>query len=369
MIRSMETMNVDEFKSLTCILVLTLGLIGGFLPLQLMKTNSKSCNSKSCTSNTENVLVATRTRKGTVSFLNMFTAGVFLGSALLHILPDAAGNKQIANFMDEKFFSANNTMSSYPWAYLFFSMGFVLLLSLELIAHELQGNVTTSFRNNDNKDKFKSSKITPVRMEEELQLLTHTKSTPQSQQPQPIAIVYEDCCNCCCCLESVNGDQDELMNVNVNIVTDKNHDSLVMSFVVFISLSFHSIMAGIGIGSQMGCAWGIFFAILAHKSLVAFSLGVELISQSVQGQLYVILILLFSLSTPSGILVGWGLTIFSADDSPLSGICMAISGGTFLYISVIEIIPGELRCRNNTRLKIGALSFGIAIIAILKEYL
>ena len=56
------------------------------------------------------------------------------------------------------------------------------------------------------------------------------------------------------------------------------------------------------------------------------------------------MILIFALSTPIGIMIGWYLAETSA---LLSGIFMAIAAGTFVYISASEIVVEEFTMSKN----------------------
>lgn len=148
-------------------------------------------------------------------------------------------------------------------------------------------------------------------------------------------------------------------------------------------------MEGLAIGSQNTDAWDIFIAIFAHKAFAAFALGLELVSHCVQGWRMVWSMLIFSFMTPLGIGIGslcvWigsssssssssssGGTYETDDDdittqaqeSLASGICTALSGGTFLFVAVMEIIPQELQNRKDqgwkcTSLVLGYLFFGV----------
>lgn len=84
---------------------------------------------------------------------------------------------------------------------------------------------------------------------------------------------------------------------------------------------------------------------------------------------YAMYIISFSVLTPIGIIFGWVLiTAFAGEDSALSGICTAISGGTFLFVSTMEIIPTELKNHKHTGLKLLTLISGFSLIAITSQY-
>ena len=115
---ALAELNPNTFKAITCFLILILGLLGGFMPRFVYKKGDPS-------NNNEPSLQA--------SLLNMFTAGIFLSSALLHFLPDATDNQQMKQLLAEK----TGLRQDYPFASLLMVSGFLLLLSIEAIVHEL----------------------------------------------------------------------------------------------------------------------------------------------------------------------------------------------------------------------------------------
>ena len=128
-------------------------------------------------------------------------------------------------------------------------------------------------------------------------------------------------------------------------------------------------MEGLAIGSQTGSALDIFLAIITHKALAAFALGLEFVSHGVPNHRFLIYILLFSLMTPFGIFIGW-LSVMNAGsaDTAAGGICTALSGGTFLFVAVIEIIPKELRHRENQCQRVAVLCISFVAFSILAKW-
>lgn len=130
-------------------------------------------------------------------------------------------------------------------------------------------------------------------------------------------------------------------------------------------------MEGVAIGSQTKLAWDIALAVIAHKGLAAFALGLELVSHHVPRAKFFFFITLFSLMSPFGIWIG-SLTITGTSpdgkDSVASGICTALSGGTFLYVAVMETIPQELQNRQDQICKMIALSLGFGFFGLLARW-
>ena len=378
----MVVLSPNQFKCLTCVLVMALGLLGGFLPIKLThKTNSQDDDNDNDNNDDDNGNKSNGMKKITnsvqSSVVSMFTAGIFFSSALLHFLPEATGNGQLNSFMEEKWFLPVD--NNYPWANLFFAMGFLFLMSFEAIANEYQGQhicVQSPILNEEecSCEELLIPNDTLSECTYEGLLIPHDKivvydsleDTGQNQGNQgkmeDSLISYHSPNSTESSSASIESENDNKLQI---------HDSPKMvSFVAFLSLSFHSIMEGISIGSQPDCDWSILFAIMAHKSLAAFSLGVEFLNHNIDERTYILFMVLFSIMTPLGVLLGWCLTAIFAgqDDSALVGICMALSGGTFLYISVMEIIPHELESRGHVGWKLISLSLGFSAMAILTSF-
>eukprot|EP00093_Oithona_nana_P001951 01951.XXX_8277_9475_1 [CDS] Oithona nana genome sequencing. len=130
----------------------------------------------------------------------------------------------------------------------------------------------------------------------------------------------------------------------------KRTKSLLRTAFVVASLSFHSVMAGLTLGleNESGGVWINFGAIAMHKFVIAFSVGVELItSRATKGQ-YFLSIIIFSLAPPIGTVIGIVLTLNSSDSGsevvniseelPLQ-ILQALATGTVIYVIFFEIFP------------------------------
>ncbi|OWZ05507.1 Zinc (Zn2)-Iron (Fe2) Permease, partial [Phytophthora megakarya] len=138
----------------------------------------------------------------------------------------------------------------------------------------------------------------------------------------------------------------------------------ILALVVFIALSFHSVMEGMGMGASSTAAWDILVAILAHKSLAAFALALEFLHHNVSRKQLLSSIAVFSLMTPMGILFG-RLLVDSNHATPAGGVCAAFAGGTFLFVAIMEIIPQELQDPRYQVEKLSALFAGYGAMGVL----
>ncbi|CAB4063741.1 CERS5_6 [Lepeophtheirus salmonis] len=86
------------------------------------------------------------------------------------------------------------------------------------------------------------------------------------------------------------------------------------------------------------------FAVMFHKGIMAFSLGINLTRAKVVLKVFMGCILIFSIASPIGIAIGIGLMNLppSLSRDIVALILQAIAGGTFLYITFIEVLFHEL---------------------------
>ena len=294
------------FKALSAIIIWFLGFFGGIGPLCCTKVSSR-----------------------VLSVLNIFAGGIFLACSILHLLADAVDNEALATFMGEK----ENKL----WAYFFYGLGFIMILFIDMFAHDLEGS-SSSPANGQNQQ--------PVCANEQLPLLVESIKSSSSivdEYPGRSVLSFEQ-------IGNILG------------------GTPAITLVVFISLSFHSIMEGVAIGVQTKLPWDVFLAVIAHKALAAFALGLEIMSNKVSRIEFISFISIFSLMSPLGIWIG-SLTIRGSSnhgtDSLASGICTALSGGTFLFVAVMEIIPQELQNRQDQLMKSIALSLGFVSFGLL----
>jgi len=255
------------------------------------------------------------------SYLNLFVGGIFLASSILHLLPDAVHNVQLSQFGCSSDDDADDDDCDIGelWAFFFFGIGFLLILGVELLAHtlqqqQLQHNHTNRFTTNqDDEDEEEEEEHVPINSSS----------------------------------NSINQEQDDLNNdrhCDSGRRRGRNINGHMVAFMVFVSLSFHSVMEGLAIGSQVTPPWDIFLAVIAHKSLASFALGLELHGKATTTKV-VYSILFFTLMTPLVIYIGY-LSISSQkkhndedddEDSISSGICTALAAGIFIFVSVRKL--------------------------------
>jgi len=139
--------------------------------------------------------------------------------------------------------------------------------------------------------------------------------------------------------------------------------------MLLLALSFHSVFEGIAIGLQdnAGQFLSIVIAVMVHKTVIAFSLGLNIAQSDLNFKSFIISNIIFSLASPLG--VGVGILMTDLPQSLMRDICngilQGIAGGTFLYITFFDVLPPALNGSGNRFLKVLSVILGFACICSL----
>ncbi|GJE88525.1 zinc/iron permease [Phanerochaete sordida] len=115
-----------------------------------------------------------------------------------------------------------------------------------------------------------------------------------------------------------------------------------------LGLMVHALADGFALGASAtspvdrGMSITVFLALLVHKAPAVLALTTSLMTTSLPRADCRKHLALFSASTPVGALFVYGLlsVIRVNSESPWTGVCMLVSGGTFLYVATV-LQPGK----------------------------
>eukprot|EP00045_Choanoeca_perplexa_P005485 m.46431 g.46431 ORF g.46431 m.46431 type:complete len:300 (-) comp13150_c0_seq4:112-1011(-) len=215
-------------------------------------------------------------------------AGVFLSAGFLHLLPEAVDDD---NSLDKDF----------PYIYLAALGGYVIVFLLDFVSHAV------SEKSNRAHDSYEVLSHTPTANVKSNGKNGEKRSLLHERPLSPSATA------------AVNLDPSELVRPRSTIVV----------CCVHVALSIHSIIAGLALGTSSDTATAVFIAIIAHKGLAGFSLGVEIHGSSLGKWMQVTLIAIFAAATPLGTVIG---LYAGMNDSEYLVIIQAVSAGTFIFI-------------------------------------
>lgn len=140
-------------------------------------------------------------------------------------------------------------------------------------------------------------------------------------------------------------------------------------FILALVLGIHSMIAGLAVGLEQDLTGGLILlgAIIAHKGSASFALGANLYKSGMSKGALSRTLLIFSLSTPIGILAGSILSRgLTGSKAQLAEGCFdGLAAGTFLYVAIMEILAEEFEDHQNSRVKYFLTLLGLGIMAVL----
>ncbi|XP_048736773.1 zinc transporter ZIP1-like [Ostrea edulis] len=293
----------------------------------------------------------------TIGLLNCFAAGVFLATVFLDLLPGVRSSLT-------KALKALQADVTFPIAEFVMSFGLFIILGVE------QGVLTYKENQINNEDAVKrpllandhdrydrqQSLTESVRSEHSISGISDEpfQNTQQSSRPLENNTVLLD--------EEDHGESHEHSH-EINFPHDH---SMLRSLLLLLALALHSLFEGLAVGLQENIEQviQIFAALALHKSILSFSLGMNLAQSKMTLKGAIKSVLLFSVSAPVGVGIGIGIIrLWDSEASNLvQGILQGIACGTFLYITFFEVLPHEFNNCDARLLKVIFLLLGFAAV-------
>ncbi|KAM6994621.1 zinc transporter ZIP1-like [Tautogolabrus adspersus] len=297
-----------EIKLGALAVLLSVTLLFGFMPLCIVRGSGR-CS------------VDPDLRRRLLSLISCFAGGVFLATCLLDLLPDYLQS------INEAFSNAGITLQ-FPLPEFIIAMGFFLVLVLE--------QIILAFKD-------QSSSVTEERRALLVESSVQANGRPHSHHRR-------------------GSDDSDGSHFHM----DFNSQSALRAFILVFSLSLHSVFEGLAVGlvEEGKEVLEICLALMIHKSVISFSLSFKLCQSRLRRSVVVGCLLLFAVMSPLGIGVGIGLT--ETRTSPQHQLARStlegLAGGTFIYITFMEILPHELSSPRNRILKVAMLLVGFAVV-------
>ncbi|XP_049624630.1 zinc transporter ZIP2-like [Suncus etruscus] len=163
----------------------------------------------------------------------------------------------------------------------------------------------------------------------------------------------------------------EIRALNIHSRGPKSSSSQgpLRALILLLSLSFHSVFEGLAVGLQPTIATTVqlCLAVLAHKGLVVFGVGLRLVQIGKRSQWAMVSIVTLSLMSPLGLAAG--LAMVQGDSEGGQGLAQVVlegfSAGTFLYVTFLEILPREFAGSGNPLAKWVCVAAGFAFMAFI----
>lgn len=118
--------------------------------------------------------------------------------------------------------------------------------------------------------------------------------------------------------------------------------SSIRGLLIVLALSVHELFEGLAVGLEetTGNVWYMFGSVAAHKVVIAFCIGVELMVHKTKTWLVVVYIFVYAIVSPIGIGIGIGLSNAGESDEieVASVILQGLASGTLIYVIFFEIL-------------------------------
>ena len=263
-----------------------------------------------------------------LSLGNAFTGGLFLAGGFVHLLKE--GQELFAKRMA-------NGWEDIPMTYILCPAGFFLPFLVEKVIF-----LTTT---------------KPASSLEVLGMARETTLDPDYDEPPMTYPPYIP--------EQYNEDHGE----REYRILNPPRINLILPYILVIVLSIHSLMAGIALGFQkdIDVALTIFLAMIGHKWVEAFALGLSLVKAKKRSWAFFGFIMMFAIVGPFGLLVGLGIqTGLNGSSSDITTAVMTtMASGTFIYVSIVDILIEEFQTPRDKYLKFFAAIIGFAAMTSL----
>ncbi|XP_046677973.1 zinc transporter ZIP1-like isoform X1 [Homalodisca vitripennis] len=292
-----------------------------------------------------------------IGLLNCFAGGVFLGTAMLHLLPN------VIDMLNEV-----KLETKFPIAEFTVAFGFLLVMVVEqtaLACKEQEVDTLNPIQRLNQRGPVIDSEICGLRQRQTgcffesstgygaVEHMTDTGCSTVS-----LSVHNQNCGN------TARASQEPSATYLPETVEPKP-TSYLRSVLLLTVLSLHSLFEGLAIGLQnnIESIFNIFAAVMIHKLIVAFSVGLSLLQSKLHMASVLSLDVLFALMSPSGLVLGLFVDTFQSSPRQqlFSGMLQGIACGTFVYITCFEVLPKELTQGRDRLLKLLTLLVGFSV--------
>ena len=141
--------------------------------------------------------------------------------------------------------------------------------------------------------------------------------------------------------------------------------------VLYMAVSIHSLFEGMALGLQTDQMriFHLFFAILFHEALVAFSVGITMARQANQSHhglsKSIKYVLIFCISVPLGVLIGLAIQQTPGTAGSIaSAFLQSLATGIFIHVTFLELVPTEFANHKDRLAKVAFHFLGFLALTI-----
>lgn len=322
-------------KSVAMCVLFAASFIIGTLPIKLSKWFNWNNDPKNNT---------------TVQLLLCFGGGVLLCTTFLHLLPE------VAEHVEELQNAERLPNFKMHFAEFLMCIGFFTMYFVEECVHSYL------HRREKNKEMNMIRRSLSIRRGEMDRISNESKTVSTTEL---VKDAEEGRAKCHSHIHHLHNDDH---NDHSHMVVEDTVVKSIRGLLVVLALSVHELFEGLAVGleSSASTVWYMFGAVSAHKLVIAFCIGVELVTTNTRTLLNVIYVLTFAIVSPLGIGVGIIITE-DADSSTdlISVILQGLASGTLLYVVFFEILQKD---RKGGLKQYGAILLGFSIMFVITVF-
>lgn len=308
-------MQHETIKAIATAILFLLTLSVGLLPLKIRGSH-------------------TTRRQRFLSYCNCFAGGVFFATCLLDLLPMIREKYQQA-------FNLAGIHTVFPVAEFTTCVGFFIVLTVEQIVHTFHNSSILHGSHESHNPRQPLLRKAQQAEQAEEGFFRSTSSSNSLPKGNPVSL-------------------------------HPAQESSLRVYILILALSLHSVFEGIALGliTDVDRLAQIAGAIVIHKSIIAFSLSVNLVQHEMETKTIFKSTMLFSIMGPIGIGIGMAVihNASQLSSSISSGILQGIANGTFLFVTFFEIFQRELEANGNRLLKVLFMITGYCVVTGLLYY-
>ncbi|EGR27854.1 zip zinc transporter family protein, putative [Ichthyophthirius multifiliis] len=266
-----------------------------------------------------------------------FSGGLFLTVGLVHLLPEA--NEHFDKYFKE--INHGEDQENFPWAFVITLMSFSLILFIEKVAtdhHEHDANkashLKASILNRNAQQHHQSQLVDNVNIDSRFQSHLNDEDD-QDENDQSDEQFQENIIR-----QSLNPKKQFASKISFMVSGKKKGKINLAPYLLQVAVGIHAVFEGLAIGIEndwLKCLT-LAAAVCCHKWAEGLTLGLAFRKANVDLKMSSIMIAIQALMNPIG--VGLGLAL-SDQGELITGIFMAISTGTFIYIATLEVLVEE----------------------------
>lgn len=249
-----------------------------------------------------------------VNFLLCIGGGVLICTTFLHLLPEV--NEQLTELQEDELFPE----LKFHFPELLMCIGFLIMYFVEECVHVYL-------------EKRKRKNFTTLR-----RTLSIRRGEKEEEKKGSEPVVND--------IESSQHDHHHHHNHvdHSHVIFEDAIMKGIRGFLIVFALSVHELFEGFAVGleSSAGSVWYMFGAVSAHKLVIAFCIGVELVTIKTKKLLCVLYVFTFAVVSPLGIGLGIILTGNSGSGTDVASVILqGLASGTLLYVVFFEILQGD----------------------------